>query len=622
MSKVKSLMGLSGIRHRPSMYAGSSDSEGMWTSLREPLDNEADIAFEGKNKSISLYRTGKHSFITVDQGPGIPVDPVDVENPISGKMEKVNGLTAVVSLTHTGSKFDANEEADGQRGTHGVGIKLTNAVSNSFEVWTCYRGVWYYTSYAKGKVVTAPKKVAAPKGPDGKTLKKGTMVAIEFDPSVFDKGSEVPEANILNWFEITSAFSTGVSFLYHDGKEAHTWESSGAQGFVDRLLEETAATPLNEHAVFHARGAFWDVAIAFTDLDGADLRGFTNGLPNVEGGAHVQSVYEAVSQVVSQYAKRGHKFKPSDLRDGLLGAINVRLTACKFHNQAKTKLVDERAGAGLKAELVEALDEFFARDKNTKALAATLCERATKLSALKTEFLQNKRAMQELKVARKKNALPNKLAASLHCTNEERELFLVEGDSAGGSAKRARDSHYQEVLPLKGKIPNAFGAKAKEVIECEEVLAMLIALGYDPSADDPLADIRVGKLILLTDADVDGLHIQNLILASLVRFTPQLINEGRVYVAQRYEYLATLKGKTWFAESLSELEKIAPKAAMANAMHLKGLGEVNPEVLADMAFNPELRKLTRLTPVDAKAIKRIAELAGTDASHRKELLGV
>ncbi|MCY1533721.1 DNA topoisomerase 4 subunit B [compost metagenome] len=322
---------------------------------------------------------------------------------------------------------------------------------------------------------------------------------------------------------------------------------------------------------------------------------------------------------MTPYAKRGHKFTPTDLREGLVGVVNVKLTGVKFHNQEKSKLVDERAAGPLRDEIIAALEPFFAA--NSK-VAELLCERATSMASLKQEFRQNKKVMKVLKDAKRRKQLPFKLCSALSCTNEERELFLVEGDSAGGSAKGARDSAYQEVLPLKGKIINPYGPKAGSAIENAETLAILMALGYDPSLEDPFANLRVGRVILLMDADVDGLHIQNLVIATFVRFVPGLINEGRVYIAKRYEYMTSLKGEYWFASKREELLQLAPKASHGNVMHLKGLGEVGADVLAEMAFNPAKRSLTKLLPLDSKQIKRIGELAGTDSAHKKELLGV
>lgn len=620
---IVSLTGLSGIRAKPAMYAGSSDSEGMWTALREVLDNALDEAFAGRNDTIYLVRDpeGANAFWVIDNGGGIPVGDISINDPISHKKLRISALKAIVSLTHTGGKFGVSDDADGQRGTHGAGLKLTNAVSDAFEVYT-YRQGWYHTSYAKGKLVKDVAKCKPPKNPaedDGSTLKSGTLIYVSLDSTVFDKGSKIKDESILRWFEMSAAFSNDVSFAYYDGNEWKEWTSQGAEAYLNSLVESEKVELVEDGANLSLRGKFWDLAVAFTNYDGNGLQGFANGLPNPEGGTHVTTAYNVISKVLSGYAKRGQSFNPSDFREGMLGAVNMRLTACKFHNQAKTKLVDERGGTPFAEELEPLVIAFFAK---RKALAATLCERASTLSGLKQEFQQSKRVLKKLKDAKKRNALPTKLAVSLKCTNEEREVYLVEGDSAGGSAKRARDSNFQEVLPLKGKIPNAFGSKASVAIENEEVLSLLMAIGYDPSQEDPFKNLRAGKIVILTDGDVDGAHIQNLILSTIVRFVPQLISEGRVYCALPYEFMVRYKGKWYFDLTMKELLKQVPAAAHGSVMHLKGLGEIEAEVLAEMAFSPSTRRLIKLEPVDRKGHRRIADLAGKDSSHRKELLGV
>ena len=622
---VQNLSGPDGIRARPSMYAGSSDSDGMWTSIREGLDNQADEAFAGRNDLISLARTGKHDFYMWDRGGGIPVGDIDVINPVSHKKEKVSALRAILTLSHTGSKFAVKaDDEGGQRGTHGIGLKLSTAVSNLFQIWTCRqegrRKQWYSMTLAKGRVTTDLAKCAAPKDPiTNDPLDCGTLIYMSLDPSVFDKGSCVSEQNILNWFETTAFFSQGVSFQYHDGNELHSWESAGVDGYLQGIIDEAKASLLEDDAVFSSRGPYWDVALAFTDADSEGLSGFTNGLPNTEGGVHVTAVYDAMAAAVTSFAVRSHKFTPSDLREGVLGSVNIRLTACKFHNQAKTKLKDERADKPLREALTEEFMTFFSK---RKALAKTLCTRATKMAELKNEFRQNKRVLTRLSKAKKKGSLPNKLSVALNCSNEERELLVVEGDSAGGSIRRARDSSFQECLPLKGKIVNAFGTKASVAIESEEVLTLLQAIGYDPSLDDPISNLRVGRLIILADPDVDGAHIQNLIISNILRFTPQIIEEGRLYACLPYEYMVQHKGKWYFDTTLAGLAEQVPASAMASAHHIKGWGEVDAEVLADMACNPSTRRLLQITRTDAKGRARIVELASTDASARKALLGV
>lgn len=618
-SNIKSLAGLPGIRHRVSMYAGSSDSDGMLTAIREMLDNCADEASAGRNKLIGLIRdTSKpNAFWVIDEGGGIPVGNIKLTNPVTGKPESVSALKAVVAIPHSGGKFDVNDDTDGQRGTHGVGIKLTNATSNTFVVWTCTDGQWYTTEYAKGNIVTEVKKCVAPKHPvTGRKLTKGTLMYAALDASVYDKGSKVEDAGILSWFEMTSAFSKGLKLFYHNGKEQLDWQSASAETYVDSQVKADKANLLEGAATFAVRTKLADVALTFTDYDGSDLRGFTNGLPNREGGTHVQAVFEALCSAVSDYAKRQHKFNPTDLREGIIGAVNVRMTACKFYNQAKTKLVDERAGKPLRDELLPLFQAFF---KKNRALATTLCDRATQINGLKDEFKASKAVMKVLKDAKRKNTLPTKLAASSRCAAEDRELFIVEGDSAGGSAKRARDANFQEVLPIKGKIKNPFTSNS---IESEEVLNLLIAMGYDPSSDKPFDNLRVGRVIILTDGDVDGSHIKNLIISTILAYMPQLFADGRVYASLPYEYMVQVKDDWKFALTKEDLYKQIPANARGNVMHIKGWGEVESDVLAEMAFNPEKRVLVKLSAPSKSDLKAIRDLAGSDTQARKKLLGL
>lgn len=626
---IKNLSGLAGIRAKISMYLGGSGGSAMWTGKREPLDNCADEASAGRNTLIWHILDPEHKLgsWTVDAGGGMPVGMIDVENPLNQKMEKISALKALVGLTHTGGKFDLDDDNEGMRGTHGVGIKATNAASDLFHVWTFRDKQWWEVAYEKGReTIPVRKAKGAPKLPDGTVPKKGTIVYSRFDPTVFDRGAEIDNDEMFAWFGMTAAFSSGITLKLTDAEgEDHVWECTGASSYLDEIIEASGASLIDPKAKITLGGKFWDMALAFTDFDGIELGGFTNGLANPDGGTHVTAVYDAVTTAVSPYAKRGHKFNPTDLREGLVGVINVKLTGVKFHNQEKSKLVDERAGNPLRDQILEELVPFFAANKK---VAELICERATSLAQLKQEFRQNKKVMKVLKDAKRRQQVPSKLAASLNCTNEERELFLVEGDSAGGSAKQARDNRYQEVLPLKGKILNPYGKSGAKAMESEETLIMLMSIGYDPSLDDPFENLRVGKIIVLADADVDGLHIQNLIIATLVKFTPQVINDGRVYLAKRYEYMTSQPGKRgektqyWFAQTHDELLELAPKSTHGAIMHLKGLGEVEPEVLARMAFDPDCRTLIQLKPLDSKQIKRIAELAGNDSAHKKELLGI
>lgn len=619
---IKNLSGLSAIREKVSMYLGSSDGSAMFTALREVLDNAVDEASQGRNNYLHLLAVANNplAFYIIDHGGGMPIGNILVENPITQKKERISALKALVGLTHTGGKYDAKTEDGGLRGVHGVGIKATNAVSTKFSVTTKRENKWYYTEYSKGKEVVEVSDCRTPKLPNGESIKKGTVVYIELDPTVFDKGSKLDTSEILAWFTMTSAFAEGIELYYTDikGKE-HSYACEGSEAYIQSMLTKLKANTLTDNSMCHIQDKFYDLTLAFTDYDGQGVEGYSNGLLNKDGGAHVTAVYNAVSYVVRDYAKRGHSFNPSDLREGLVGAVNLKLTGIKFHNQEKSKVVDERA-FHIEDSIVEHLQAFF---KKNKQLAYDLCDRASQVAKLKSEFQQSKRVLKVIKDAQRGNRLPAKLASSPNCTAEEREIFIVEGDSAGGSIKRARNSSYQEVLPLRGKMANPYTMRnPTDAMESEEILNLLIALGYKADTDNPFSDLRANKIIILTDPDVDGLHITNLLIANINAFLPQLINEGKIYCCIPYEFMVETSTGYVFAETKAELQKLVDKRYYEKFTHIKGWGEVDAEVLADMACNPEKRRLIQLQPINKKGRERIASLAGSDSSARKALLGV
>lgn len=429
---IKHLSGLSKIRNKVSMYLGSSDGTAMWTALREALDNGIDEVNQGRNDAVTLVKDpdNKWGYWIVDNGGGMPVKDITVTEETTNKKVKISALKALVYLVHAGGKFENSGSTGGLRGTHGVGVKCLNAVSDVFTVYTKRDGQWYMTSYEKGVEVEEVQTCNAPTVPNLAKPKQGTVIYAELDPTVFDNGSKIDTNEITSWFETTSYFTEGVSLRYVDAKgKVQEWEG---QDPLDTLLadvEENKANLLAEDAYFTASDKFWDLSLAFTDLDGVSLNGYAAGLYNQDGGHHVNTVFKVVSDVVSQYAGKKQSFNPTDLREGLIGSINIKLSAIKFHNQEKTKLVDERCGQPLYDEIYPVVEDFF---KKNKELAKQLCERASRINDLKADFKANKAVLKVFKEQKKRNALPTKLVASVGCTAEERELYIVEGDSAGG----------------------------------------------------------------------------------------------------------------------------------------------------------------------------------------------
>ena len=615
-SDIKHLAGLSKV----SMYLGTSDGRAMWTAIREALDNAVDEVNQGRNDYIHLIKDpeSKWGYWIVDHGGGMPVKDITVTEETTNKKVKISALKALVFLIHAGGKFE--QVSTGLRGTHGVGIKALNAVSIEFSVWTYREKTWWHTSYAKG---VEQVEVGKSKAPDVPFLedkpKSGTVIYAELDPSVFDKGSKVDPNEIESWFTTTSYFTEGVTLRYTDAKgNQKEWEGQSSEDTLLADVEHLKSSLLEDDAYLVSSDKFFDFALAFTDYDGAHVQGYAAGLHNEDGGTHVNTVYKVVSDVVSAYANRKHKFNPTDLRDGLVGSINVKLSAIKFHNQEKTKLVDERCGQPLYEELFPLVESFF---KKNKQLAVTMCERASRINDLKADFKANKAVLKVFKEQKKRAALPSKLVSSLGCSNEERELYVVEGDSAGGSCKRARDAKFQEVLPLKGKIKNPFNQSATD---SEELLSLLMAIGYDPTKENPAETLRVGKLVLLTDADVDGLHIQTLVLGAILAYVPEMFVQGRVYSCLPYEYVGFHKGQAHFALTIDELKEAIPSTAHGSIMHLKGWGEVDADVLSDMAFNRDKRRLYKIVPESinnfARTTRSLMESEGS--AQRKKLLGL
>lgn len=494
------------VRANPSMYLGSVDAAGVWLTARELLDNFIDEAMAKRASKGWLYFDTDGSYWVLDDGQGVPQGIKSHKQHINGKdvVIKMQTMQAVFGELHTSGK-KASGAYDNSIGVHGIGSKGTNATSLFFEVYTLYKGVWYTIGFKKGKLVTKVQECRAPKGPDGKTVKSGTVIHFKPDPSIFTVKT-FPPAMAAEWARILSYFNPGVSIRLTNSKNDKTFFSkNGVIDYLDDRLKALKAEAEPKH--FHHAGTVADVIVAFSNYDGFDVRGFTNGLFNSNGGKHVDSVTKAVYAGLKPFIKTKKVegkavplFRESDLKEGLVGLVNAKLSQAQFSSQDKAKLTDARVGADFEKELTAAAHKFFAANK---AMALRLCERATKLNELKTQFTMSKRAATALSKV-KRVGLPAKYAAFDSKTKiQDRELFLVEGDSAGGSLKEARFP-YQAVLPLRGKILNALKDQKGKALESEEVINILAAIGYDPKAADPYAKLTVGKIICLADPDPDG----------------------------------------------------------------------------------------------------------------------
>lgn len=512
---IKTLVFPDSVRLNASQYIGGTDSYGLWLVVKELLDNGLDEALAGRNNAVLLHVDKDGSFWVQDAGHGVPQGITKTTIHVNGKdvVNKMPTMQSVFGALHTSGKYDT-DAYEVSIGTHGIGSKGTNATAEYFDVWTYFEGQWYTIGFKKGKIVTPVSKCRAPKGPTGVPPKKGTLIHFKPDMTIFST-DKFPGQMALEWAEIMSYFNPGVAILVSTPKGKKQFLSKeGVVEYVHKRLEKFgvgAERVMFEYRAEHGDPNAADVTVAFSGYTDCDLRGFTNGSHNSKGGKHVDSVVAALYEGIRPFikvkkikvkgkAKEVPAFSPSDLKEGLVGLVNAKLHKAKFNSQDKVFLSDERMGTDFRRKLVPVAVKFF---KDNKAMAQRIAEKASRIAELKTKFVMSKAAASKLNAV-KRNGLPAKYAAFDSQTKiHDRELFIVEGDSAGGTAKEARFP-YQAILPLKGKIMNALKDPKGVATESDEIINILAAVGFDLKAADPYSKLTVGKIICLADPDPDG----------------------------------------------------------------------------------------------------------------------
>lgn len=597
------------IRARPQMYIGSTDgATGIFSIVREVLDNGVDEFQAGHAKVLDIVVADDYATYTIkDDGRGIPV----AMHPVAKKPT----LTVVLSYLQTSGKINAGKGKayENSIGTHGVGAKATNALSDKFTAITCNNGKWFKTEFAKGKEKLKPTACKAPTG-----MRKGTLISFSPDVSVFKKhANTVPQ--ISAWADLTSRLNPGIRIrLTHKGKTKEWFEPGGIKSLVESRAVKLEAVPIGKLFEYHS--SHMDLALSFTNAEGDLIDAYTNTVKNAEGGVHLNALRSALYDVLKAYLRKGEKMTPHDLLEGVIGVLNYKIAAPRFDSQTKEKLVDERVGDACRTECIEALQAFF--DKNKK-MADQIVLQAVQLREATNEFRKNKELTRKLKVAKKsKILLPDKLTASLKCAPDKRELYAVEGDSAAGTAKQARFNDFQEVFALRGKFMNAMRSTANQLFASDEVIGILQAIGYNPDVKDPMAHLRIGKLLWLADADADGAHINALGLTLLYKILPEMFDEGMVYVVVGSEFVGkTDDGKLLYADSLNELKALNGGKLPKNAKQLKGWGAATPTDLREMAFDPKTRRLLKVMPPKDGG-DEFALLMEDNVEYRRKLLGV
>ena len=612
---IKILEGLEAVRKRPAMYIGSTGPNGLHHLIWEVLDNSVDEAMAGRCSKITVSLEKNGSVTVEDDGSGIPVKP--------HPKTKISALTTVLTTLHAGGKFESGAYTV-SGGLHGVGISVVNALSTFVKVEVQRDGHVWNQEFDLGKPKTKIKR--------GKASKKtGTKVNFLADPEIFDE-TQTYEYNIVSERLRQTAFlNKGLKITLVDNRvKPATKEEFHFKGglidFVEYLNE--GFEPLHEKIISFSdqtKDSEIEVALQWKNEDDVTVKSFANNIHTLEGGTHEEGLRTAVTKAINDFAKKRNlhsdiSLTGDDIREGMTGVVSVRVKEPQFEGQTKTKL----GNTEMKSRVQVLINDEFPKwlTKNTKEGRAIVerCAIAAKarMSAKKARELTKRKSILET------SGLPGKLADCSSTDPTESELFIVEGDSAAGPAKQARDSRVQAILPIRGKIINVQKVTENRALQNEEISALIKAIGTGIKAQYNGEESRYDKIIFLTDADVDGAHIRTLLLTFFFKFMPGLITSGKVLISEPPLYrLKASSGITYLKddEALNKFKK-ENKNKKFDISRFKGLGEMNAGELWDTAMNPETRTLIKVTLADAKGAMAKASdmfevLMGNDVSKRK-----
>ncbi len=619
--QIQVLEGLQAVRKRPGMYIGSTSIRGLHHLVYEIVDNSVDEALAGYCKTINVTLNSDNSVTVEDDGRGIPVG-------INHKTG-VSAVELVFTKLHAGGKFGGGGyKVSG--GLHGVGASVVNALSRWLEVEICRDGEIYYQRYEDGGKNAAPLKVLGKCDPE----KTGTKVTFLPDDRIFDE-TIFDFDTLKNRFRETAFLTKGLKIVFVDNRHEEPKERTfhyegGIKEFVSYL--NRGNTPLyNDILYFEGTKNNIAVEVAVQHNDGYNemVYSFVNNINTPEGGMHLTGFRNAITKTFNDYAKTNKILKDSDpnlsgedIREGLTAIISVRIEEPQFEGQTKQKLGNAEARVAVDAVVSEQLTYYLEQNPQ---VAKTICEKSI-LAQRAREAARKARDLTRRKTALEGMALPGKLADCSDKNPEKCEIYIVEGDSAGGSAKTARDRATQAILPLRGKILNVEKARLDKIYANAEIKAMITAFGTGIHDDFDISKLRYHKIILMTDADVDGAHISTLLLTFIYRFMPDLIKAGHVYLATPPLYKLEKNKKVWYAYSDEELNSILEEVGRDQnnkIQRYKGLGEMDADQLWETTMDPEHRILKRVTmegEVESETDLTFTVLMGDKVEPRREFI--
>ena len=617
--QIQILEGLEAVRKRPGMYIGSTSARGLHHLVYEIVDNAVDEALAGYCDSIEVFINEDNSITVVDDGRGIPVD-----------IQKKAGIPAVevvFTILHAGGKF-GNGGYKVSGGLHGVGASVVNALSEWMEVQVYRDGNVYQQRYERGRTMY-PLKIVGTCSPD----QHGTCVSFLPDKEIFEE--TVFDYDTLKMRLRETAFLTkNLKIVLHDEREEkheHTFHyEGGIKEFVSYLNK--GKTPLYENVLYcegTKDGVYVEVSMQHNDSYTENIYTFVNNINTPEGGTHLTGFKNALTKTFNDYARKNKLLKENedslsgeDIREGLTAIVSVKVEEPQFEGQTKQKLGNSEARGAVDNIVSEQLTYYL--EQNPTA-AKAMCEKS--IMAQRARAAARKaRDLTRRKSALEGMALPGKLADCSDKNPENCEIYIVEGDSAGGSAKTARSRATQAILPLRGKILNVEKARMDKVYANAEIKAMITAFGTGIHDDFDISKLRYHKIIIMTDADVDGAHISTLLLTFIYRFMPELIKQGYVYLAQPPLYKIEKNKRVWYAYSDEELNSILMDIGRDNSNKIqryKGLGEMDAEQLWETTMDPERRILLRVT-MDEETTSEVdltfTTLMGDQVEPRREFI--
>ena len=619
--QIQILEGLEAVRKRPGMYIGTTSSRGLHHLVYEIVDNAVDEALAGYCTEIDVLINKDNSITVTDNGRGVPVD-------INAKADKP-AVEVVFTILHAGGKFGGGGyKVSG--GLHGVGASVVNALSEWLEVRVKRNGHIYEQRYQRGKVME-PLTIVG----DCPEEETGTMVHFLPDKEIFTE-TTVYEYDILKQRLREMAFLTkGIKIILRDEREGLEQErvfhyEGGIKEFVEYLNK--SKTPLYEQIIYCEgvkNNVQVEVAMQHNDSYTESTFTFVNNINTPEGGTHLAGFKNALTKTFNDYARANKILKDSDqnltgddIREGLTAIVSVKIEDPQFEGQTKQKLGNTEARTAVDSVVSEQLTYFL---EQNPAVAKAICEKSL-LAQRARDAARKARDLTRRKTALESTSLPGKLADCTDKNPENCEIYIVEGDSAGGSAKTARSRATQAILPLRGKILNVEKARLDHVLGNAEIKAMITAFGTGIHDDFDISKLRYHKIIIMTDADVDGAHIATLLLTFLYRFMPELIKQGHVYLAQPPLYKIEKNKKVWYAYSDEELNNIMTEIGRDQnnkVQRYKGLGEMDAEQLWETTMDPEKRILLRVNMDDDSASEldvTFTTLMGDKVEPRREFI--